>query len=134
MTNQPGSSAAALRSDIRLLPCALAIFCALMMTAIQSAEAQTSTVLHNFTGGLNGGNPYAGLTITDSGKIYGTTSIGGPNNFGVVFNLMQAGTGWVTTPIYGFQGCNDGNKPEARVINGAAGSRLIHGSGVNRTA
>ena len=122
MTNQPEYSAVALGSDIRLLPCALAIFCALMMTAIQSAEAQTYTVLHNFTGGVDGGNPYAGLTITDSGKIYGTTSTGGPNNFGVVFNLMQAGAGWVTTPIYGFQGCNDGNKPEARVINGADGN------------
>jgi hypothetical protein len=122
MTNQPEPFVTGLRSSFRLSVFALSLLCSLITITVQSGNAQTYTVLHNFTGGPDGGNPYAGLTITDSGKIYGTTTIGGPNNFGVVFNLMQAGTGWVTAPIYGFQGCNDGNKPEARVINGADGS------------
>ena len=31
------------------------------------AQAQTFTVLHNFTGGLDGANPYTGLTMDRSG-------------------------------------------------------------------
>jgi uncharacterized repeat protein (TIGR03803 family) len=42
------------------------------------------TVLHTFTGGLDGGYPSAGLTM-DSG----TTPRGGAHGFGVVFKITQ---------------------------------------------
>ena len=53
------------------------------------------TVLHNFTGGSDGGNPGGGLIIDASGNLYGTTYVGGDpscksifgNGCGVVFEL-----------------------------------------------
>ena len=52
--------------------------CALLVVAAQLAEAQTFTVLHNFSSGSNGSNPFAGLTINGTGNLlYGTTGAGG---------------------------------------------------------
>jgi uncharacterized repeat protein (TIGR03803 family) len=44
------------------------------------------TVLHNFTNGLDGQNPYSGLTLDSSGNLYGAAS-GGADNFGLVFEI-----------------------------------------------
>ena len=48
--------------------------------------AWTETVLHGFTGGSDGANPYAGL-IANQGALYGTTSSGGSAGYGTVFKL-----------------------------------------------
>jgi len=52
------------------------------------------TVLHNFTGGADGGAPWAGLTVDRAGKLYGSAAIGGDLNCeptyggcGVVFKI-----------------------------------------------
>ncbi|MBA3913226.1 MAG: hypothetical protein H0X25_05100 [Acidobacteriales bacterium] len=45
------------------------------------------TIIHNFTGGTDGGSPYAGVTLDPAGNIYGTTVYGGTNNFGVVYKI-----------------------------------------------
>jgi uncharacterized repeat protein (TIGR03803 family) len=48
----------------------------------------TETVLHTFTGGAEGGNPYyAGLIPDATGNLYGTTAVGGAHGVGVVFRL-----------------------------------------------
>ncbi len=44
------------------------------------------TVLHNFTNGPDGQDPYSGLTQDSSGNLYGAAS-GGPNNYGLVFEV-----------------------------------------------
>jgi uncharacterized repeat protein (TIGR03803 family) len=46
----------------------------------------TSTVLHRFTG-PDGALPVAGPTLDDKGNLYGTTSTGGANGAGVVFEI-----------------------------------------------
>lgn len=43
--------------------------------------------LHDFTGGLDGSNPDAGLAIDTQGNLYGTTEYGGASNQGVVFMI-----------------------------------------------
>jgi uncharacterized repeat protein (TIGR03803 family) len=50
--------------------------------------------LHAFTGGRDGATPTGGLTLDDSGNLYGTTQFGGDpsspyrgNGCGVVFKL-----------------------------------------------
>jgi uncharacterized repeat protein (TIGR03803 family) len=45
------------------------------------------TVLHNFTGGTDGANPYGGLVLDSSGNLYGVASQGGANHVGVVFEI-----------------------------------------------
>ena len=42
---------------------ALMIVFALTVVANQSAQAQTFQVIHTFTGGQDGANPYAGVTV-----------------------------------------------------------------------
>lgn len=45
------------------------------------------TVLHQFTGGKDGANPYAGLIFDAAGNLYGTTWVGGSSGDGVVFEI-----------------------------------------------
>jgi uncharacterized repeat protein (TIGR03803 family) len=45
------------------------------------------SVLYNFTGGADGGTPYAGLIRDSAGNLYGTTYYGGKSGTGVVFKL-----------------------------------------------
>jgi hypothetical protein len=44
-------------------------------------------VLHSFTGGSDGGVPYAGLVGDSAGDLYGTTPQGGRGG-GVVFRVV----------------------------------------------
>ena len=47
------------------------------------------TVLYSFTGGADGGTPYAGVVLGPNGNLYGTTIGGGQTNAGVVFGIQQ---------------------------------------------
>jgi len=105
------------------------VLVALTVVASQSAQAQTFKVLHTFTGGADGGYPYAGLTMNRAGNLYGTAGGGGNTGgncgnagCGTVFKLAHVGSGWVFTPIYSFTGGNDGSTPEAGVVFGPDGS------------
>jgi len=46
-------------------------------------------LLHDFTGGLDGGTPYGGLALDANGNLYGTASVGGAYGNGVVFQVRQ---------------------------------------------
>ena len=95
----------------------------LLATAI-GMQAQTFTVLYNFTGnGSNGAPyfPYNGLTMTAEGTFYGATLRGGTYEAGTVFQLKRAGSGWLLNVLYNFQGGSDGASPVAGVIVGPGG-------------
>src|ERR1700678_1669968 len=77
-------------------PFVLVVICAFVMFASQPAPAQTYTVLHNFTGGADGGEPTAGLTLIGASNLVGGA---GPS---AVFRIRQAGQGWILTPIFQF--------------------------------
>ena len=75
---------------------------ALAIVAVPSAQAQTFQLLHSFAGGLDGANPFAGVTVDQHGNVYGTTGYGGTSNYGTVFKVAHAGSGWIFNPLYSF--------------------------------
>jgi len=116
------------RTIARAAVTAAAIATAFALTAVlaQTAQAQTFKVIHTFTGGGDGANPYSGLTIDQAGNLYGTASLGGTSGNGTVFRLSKKGSGWVFTPLYSFQGPPDGGTPQARVVFGPDG--ILYGT------
>ena len=74
------------------------------------------TVLHSFTGGADGANPYTGVIRDPAGNLYGTTGVGGAANAGVVFKVDTAGQ---ETVLYSFTGLADGGSPNALTLDSA---------------
>ncbi len=99
---------------------ALAITFMLSVVATQTAQAQTFNVIHTFTGGGDGANPFAGVTLDQAGNVYGTTD-GGYSGYGTVYKLTHKGSGWTLNVLYTFNG-SDGANPDARVIFGPNGT------------
>ncbi|MGA2906032.1 MAG: choice-of-anchor tandem repeat GloVer-containing protein [Candidatus Korobacteraceae bacterium] len=118
--------------DLWMTLAAVAIATLLIVLATQ-AQAQTFTVLHNFTG-PDGMQPTAGLTMDRAGNLYGTASLGGYaggdcyNGCGIVFKLSHQGSGWTLDPLHTFIG-TDGALPQARVIFGPDGN--LYGTTTN---
>src|SRR5262249_6691765 len=77
------------------------------------------TVLYGFTGGDDGGYPYAGVVFDSAGNLYGTTNGGGQSGAGVVVKLDTMGT---ETVLYNFTGGTDGGYPSAGVVLDSAGN------------
>lgn len=82
-------------------------------TVYKVAPSGVETVLHSFTGGADGANPYAGLSFDAEGDLYGTTTYGGGVGLGVVF-WMDRITGQLTV-LHSFTGGADGASPNASV-------------------
>jgi len=75
--------------------------------AVFEREASgTYKVLYSFTGGNDGGNPYAGVTLDAAGTLFGTTYYGGTANVGVVYKVSPAGQ---ETVLYSFSDSVTGN-------------------------
>jgi len=89
-------------------------------------QGQTYSVIHNFTGGGDGGDPWSGPTLDSAGKLYGTTFGGGLSNCGggcgVVYRLAHQGSAWVLNPLYSFTGGPDGGYPVGAVTFGPNGT------------
>ena len=79
------------------------------------------TVLHSFAGYPNdGASPAAGLVADKNGNLYGTTSSGGANNYGAVFELSPGGT---VTLLHSFAKYpSDGSNPVAGLIRDGKGN------------
>jgi uncharacterized repeat protein (TIGR03803 family) len=84
--------------------------------AKRSALNWSESVIYNFTGGDDGTSPPAGVSLDPHGNLYGTTSMGGVNGDGVVYELSRSGSSWTQTVLYSFQGLDDGQNPVGGVI------------------
>lgn len=94
-----------------------------------SAQAQTFTVLHNFTGAPTDGEyPEAGLLRDETGNLYGTAWAGGDgpcndgfgdSGCGTVFKVDPSGS---ETTLYSFTGQSDGGYPFASLVLDTAGN------------
>ncbi len=85
--------------------------------------AGNQTVLYTFTGGTDGGIPFAGVIRDAKGNLYGTTSSGGSGTLpaGTVFKLDNTGQETVLHSFCSATNCADGDTPYAPVI-GYAGN------------
>jgi len=94
-----------------------------------SSGQWSRTVLYEFTGGPDGGNPFGGLVLDAAGNLYGTTAFGG-NGFGVVFQLSRTSNGaWKQTVLYTFQGGTDAATPDGALVFDSAGN--LYGTSIN---
>jgi uncharacterized repeat protein (TIGR03803 family) len=85
-----------------------------------SASGWTHTVVYNFTGQADGGQPYGGVVLDAQGNnLYGTAVVGGTHRgspcidsgCGVAFKLTQSGGSWHQSVIHTFTGGSDGYGP-----------------------
>ena len=83
----------------------------------------TTKVIHNFASGNDGQWPDGTLVFDAAGNLYGTTSLGGPVDNGVVFECMPNGDGsWTEKVLYAFADGMDGAAPAGKLIFDAAGN------------
>jgi uncharacterized repeat protein (TIGR03803 family) len=76
-----------------------------------SNGAWVETVIHSFTGGSDGATPYAGLTRSETGTLYGTAIYGG-YGYGTVYELTLSGSTWILHVLNTFDEA-DGGSPDA---------------------
>jgi uncharacterized repeat protein (TIGR03803 family) len=88
-------------------------------TVFEVTPAGVHTVLYNFTGGADGGEPYKGVTLDAQGNLYGTAVTGGAGSCeggcGVVYELTHSAGIWKQSVIHTFTGGNDGSGPGSGV-------------------
>jgi uncharacterized repeat protein (TIGR03803 family) len=77
------------------------------------------TVLYAFSGGADGGSPFAALIRDAQGNLYGTTLGGGGSEDGTVFKLDTSGNESV---LHSFTGGSDGASPFSPVVRDAKGN------------
>ncbi len=105
---------------------ALAMLSVLTMLGAVPAQAQTYTILHTFTG-PDGRYP-AGLTMSSSGALYGTTWNGGNGSCpyeecGTVYELSYRNSAWTFKSLYSFtEDDSAGYYPDAPVTIGPNGA------------
>ena len=91
-------------------------------TVFRLAANGKEKVLYSFNAGDDGLNPTTGLVLDSVGNLYGTTELGGTNEWGNVFEVTPDGT---FTQLYSFcsqPNCSDGRLPEAGLILDSSGN------------
>jgi len=98
--------------------------CGVIFELTKQGSTWNESVLYNFQGGTDGGEPNGFISMDRSGNIYGATVIGGNNadcagpGCGVIFKLAKGGQ---ETALYTFTGGADGAGPNGALLIGAKG-------------
>lgn len=76
-------------------------------TVFELSPSGVHTVLYDFTGGADGGEPYKGVTLDSAGNLYGTAVTGGTGTkcdggCGVTYKLTNTAGSWSQTVIHNF--------------------------------
>jgi hypothetical protein len=87
-----------------------------------AGKGWNESVMYTFTGGTDGGNPFATVVFDSQGNLYGTTNSGG-NGYqsGVAYKLVQSNHAWTETVLHTFSYPRDGQGPAAPLIFGPHG-------------
>lgn len=87
-------------------------------TVFKLSPSGALTILYSFTGPPDGRNPLAGLVMDSEWNLYGTTSAGGSDDFGTVFEITKAQT---ESLLHSFTGA-DGSSVQSRLVFDGAGN------------
>jgi uncharacterized repeat protein (TIGR03803 family) len=90
----------------------------------KGSKTWAESVLYNFTGNNDGGEPYGRMLLASDGNLYGTTAGYGQYNYGNIFKLAVPvnGGGWTFSVLHAFQGSTDGEVPRDGLIQGPDGT------------
>ena len=91
------------------------------------------TVLHRFSGGVDGAQPWAGLIHDPRGNLYGTAAFGGTNGAGVIFKIDLSGHEHV---LHAFN-YTDGAIPTGELVEDLSGNlygTTVTGGSLDRCA
>lgn len=91
-------------------------------TIFKMTQAGTVSTLYTFKGGSDGELPLAGLMQATDGYLYGTTALGGANDFGTIFRISTHGK---YQQLYSFS-AGTGENPGAPPLQHTSG--LFYGS------
>jgi len=87
----------------------------------QTPQGWIETQVHAFSGGSDGGGPNGGMVFDSAGNLYGTTSYGGANDAGTVFEISFSGGGFTESVVHSF-GYPDGVSPNGGLAIDQAGN------------
>lgn len=80
-------------------------------------------VIYSFTGGADGGEPFAGLLRNSKGIFYGVTVLGGTFGMGTVFSLTEDKGLWSEAVLHSFVGgADDGASAQSALYLDAKGN------------
>jgi uncharacterized repeat protein (TIGR03803 family) len=88
-------------------------------TVFELLPTGKESLLHEFTGGADGGGPESGLVADGQGNLYGTTLFDGPAGAGTLYKIAPDGS---ETVLHGFAGGSDGGNPFGRPLIDSKGN------------
>jgi len=106
----------ALRRIVRLTLAVGIVFLPVFITG--AAQAQSFSVIYDFSEGGGGETPQAGLIADANGNFYGTAALGGADGYGTVYELPATGG---EIALYSFTGGSDGAEPSLTLLRGSGG-------------
>jgi uncharacterized repeat protein (TIGR03803 family) len=109
--------------------------CGVIFALSPSGSSWTETVIHDFTGGNDGGMvptlARTGLLADSKGNLYGATSSGAKSGLGAVYKLARSGSTYKLKVIYGFPRSTAARNPTGELSFDAHGNLLGAASGGN---
>lgn len=88
---------------------------------VNNNGSYTEQLLYTFTGS-DGANPQASLTMDSAGNLYGTTSNGGAQGLGIVFELVNSNGSYSERVLHSFSFSGDGYYPQGSVVVDSSGN------------
>jgi hypothetical protein len=94
-----------------------------------TSSGWTETVLYSFTGGSDGALPVGGLIFDNAGNLYGSTSTGGIEGGGTLFELLPSGSGWTFKLLWSLPGSANSGPQSALTMDsqGDLYGTTVHG-------
>lgn len=96
--------------------------CGTVFELAHNGSQWSFNLLWTFTGYTDGCSSWSGVVFDPEGNLYGTTTEGGVNQFGTVFELSPSEQKWSLTPLHQFVNASDGNHSLGSLVVDPSGS------------